>query len=61
MHIAIDQAMGMVVSRLNIAPNAPEGVTTPGGEGRDFSGSINSMPPAYQRPQIQGEIRKHAQ
>lgn len=60
-HIPIDQAMGMVVGRLTIAPNAPQGITTPGGEGRDFSGSINAMPAPYQRPQIQGEIHKHAQ
>ncbi len=60
-HIPIDQAMTAVVGRLNIAPNAPKGITTPGGEGRDFSGSVNAMPAPYQRPQIQGEIQKHAQ
>jgi hypothetical protein len=60
MHIPINQAMGMVVGRFNIAPNAPQGITTPGGEGRDFAGSINAMPAPYQRPQIQGEIQKHA-
>jgi hypothetical protein len=60
-HIPIDQAMTSVVSRLNIEPNAPQGITTPGGEGRNFAGSINSMPAPYQRPQIQGEIQKHAQ
>lgn len=59
-HIPIDQAMDAVVGRLNIAPNAPEGITTPGGEGRDFSGTIKAMPGPYQRPQIQGEIQKHA-
>jgi hypothetical protein len=59
-HIPIDQAMNAVVGRLNIAPNAPQGITTPGGEGRDFSGSINAMPAPYRRPQIQGEIQKHA-
>jgi hypothetical protein len=59
-HIPIDQAMSAVVGRLNIAPNAPQGITTPGGEGRDFSGSINAMPAPYRRPQIQGEIQKHA-
>ena len=61
MHIPINQAMSMVVGRLNVAPNAPQGITTPGGEGRDFSGSVNAMPAPYQRPQIQGEIQKHAQ
>lgn len=60
-HIPIDQAMSAVVGRLNVQPNAPQGITTPGGEGRDFAGSINSMPAPYQRPQIQGEIQKHAQ
>lgn len=61
MHIPIDRAMDAVVSRLNIAPNAPPGITTPGGAGRDFSGSVNAMPPAYRVPQIQGEIQKRAQ
>lgn len=61
MHVPIDRAMDAVVSRLNIRPGAPQGITTPGGEGRDFAGSINSMPAPYQRPQIQGEIRKNAQ
>ncbi len=63
-HIPIDQAMSAVAGQLTIASNAPEGITTPGGEGRDFAGSVNSMPAPYQRPaqpaQIQGEIRKHA-
>ncbi len=66
MHIPIDKAMDAVVSRLVIQPNAPSGIYTPGGEGRDFSQSVNDMPPAYRQgprkiPQIQGEIRKHAQ
>lgn len=60
-HIPIDRAMDTVLSRLNISPDAPTGITTPGGEGRDFAGSVNAMPPAYRKPQIQGEIRKHAQ
>ena len=64
-HVPIDKAMDTVVSRLRIQPNAPSGITTPGGEGRAFAGSINNMPPAYrqapQAPQIQGEIRKRAQ
>ena len=65
-HIPIDQAMTAVVSRLNVAPNAPEGLTTPGGEGLDFSHSLNQMPAPYQQQrkpqaQIQGEIQKHAQ
>jgi hypothetical protein len=61
-HIPIDKAMDTVVSRLNIQPNAPRGIDTPGGEGRAFAGSVNDMPPAYRQiPQIKGEIRKHAQ
>ncbi|HEX4749260.1 MAG TPA: hypothetical protein VH302_06920 [Bryobacteraceae bacterium] len=59
-HIPINQAMSMVAGQLTIAPNAPQGITTPGGEGRNFSGSVNSMPAPYRRPQIQGEIQKHA-
>lgn len=60
-HIPIDSAIPAVVSRLNIKPNAPQGLTTPGGEGLEFSHSLSSMPPAYQGPQIQGEIEKHGQ
>jgi hypothetical protein len=60
-HVPIDRAMDAVLSRLNISPDAPPGITTPGGQGRDFSRSVNAMPPAYRKPQIQGEIRKHAQ
>ncbi len=60
-HIPIDRAMDAVVSRLTIRPDAPPGITTPGGEGHAFSGSVNSMPPSYRGPQIQGEIHKHAQ
>ena len=60
-HIPIDKAMDSIVSRLTIAANAPAGITTPGGEGRDFAGSLNTLPAPYRRPQIQGEIRKNAQ
>jgi hypothetical protein len=66
-HVPIDKAMDTVVSQLRIQPNAPSGITTPGGEGRAFAGSINIMPPAYRQPQpaqvpqIRGEIRKRAQ
>lgn len=60
-HIPITAAMDAVVSRLNIEPGAPQGITTPGGEGRQFAGSVNAMPAPYQRPQIQGEIHKNAQ
>lgn len=60
-HVPINQAMDSVVSRLTIAPNAAVGITTPGGQGRDFSRGLDAMPPQYKRPQIQGEIRKNAQ
>jgi hypothetical protein len=62
-HVPIAQAIDGVVSQLNVRPNAPEGYTVPGGQGRDFAGSLSSMPPAYQAqagPTIQGEIRKNA-
>lgn len=60
-HVPIDQAMDSVVSHLTIAPNAAVGLTTPGGQGRDFSRSVNAMPPQYRQPEIQGVIRKNAQ
>jgi hypothetical protein len=60
-HIPISDAMGVVVARLKIEPNAPVGLATPGGGGRAFSGSVADMPPQYRRPTIKGEIRKNAQ
>jgi hypothetical protein len=60
-HIPISDAMGAVVARLKIEPNATVGLTTPGGGGRTFSGSVTDMPPEYRRPTIRGEIRKNAQ
>jgi hypothetical protein len=60
-HIPIDQAVDSVVSQLKIRPSAPQGLTVPGGQGRDFAGSLSAMPPAYQKPTIRGEIRKNAQ
>ena len=60
-HIPISNAMGAVISRLHLRPDTPSGITTPGGEGRTFSGAINAMPAPYQRPRIQGEIHKSAQ
>ena len=60
-HIPISRAMEAVVPRLKVQPDASAGITTPGGEGRDFAGSVNAMPAPYRRPQIQGEIRKNAQ
>ncbi len=60
-HIPINDAMTAVVSQLRVEPNAPVGLTTPGGGGRPFSRSLSEMPPQYQKPAIQGEIQKHAQ
>ncbi len=63
-HVPIGQAMDLVVSRLNAHPDAPQGLTTPGGIGATFSRGLADMPPAYQHspgPQIQGEIHKNAQ
>ncbi len=62
-HIPIDRAMDAEVSRLNIAPGAPVGIRTPGGDATDASGGTSSKPVgigAGARPQIQGEIRKNA-
>jgi hypothetical protein len=64
MHIPIDSAMTEVLSRLKIDPNAPRGLTTPGGQGLEYSHSLSELPPAY-HPQIpsakiQGEIRTNA-
>lgn len=61
LRIPIDRAMDVIVSRLTIRPDSPPGITTPGGEGRAFAGSVNAIPPAYRGPQIKGEIHKHAQ
>ena len=60
-HIPISDAMSAVVPRLKIQPGAPQGITTPGGGGRQFAGSLADMPPQYQTPTIQGEVEKHAQ
>ncbi len=60
-HVPINDAMSAVVPQLKIEPNAPLGLTTPGGGGRGFAKSLADMPPQYQQPAIQGEIQKHAQ
>jgi hypothetical protein len=61
-HIPINQAVDMIATKLPVRPNSAPGLTVPGGQGRDFSGSLANMPPAYQPPPtIQGEIRKNAQ
>ena len=60
-HVPIDRAIDSVVSRLSIAPSAAAGITTPGGEGRDFAGSLHAMSAPYQpKPAISGEINKPA-
>lgn len=62
--IPIAQAIDTVASQLKIRPASPEGLTVPGGQGRDFAGSVNRMPASYLTPipqqpaMIQGEIRK---
>jgi hypothetical protein len=60
MHIPIESAMTEVLSRLKIDPNAPHGLTTPGGQVLEYSRSVTEIPGAS-RPQIQGEVRKNAQ
>jgi hypothetical protein len=60
-HIPIDRAMDAQVARLNIAPGAPAGIRTPGGDGNGSSGGSTTKPVGTQKPpQIQGEIRKNA-
>jgi hypothetical protein len=62
-HIPIEKAMDVMAAKLN-NPNAPVGLTIPGGQGPVFSHGLADMPPAYQQAHgpavIQGEIRKDA-
>ena len=60
-HIAIDRAMDAVVAHLPTHAGVLPGITTPGGEGRDFAGSVSTMPRSYRGPLIKGEIHKSAQ
>ncbi len=60
MHIPIESAMTEVVGRLKVEPNAPRGLTTPGGQGGEYSHPLNEMH-GNERPEIQGEVRKNAQ
>ena len=60
MHIPIDAAMTEVLTRLKVDPNAPRGLTTPGGQGREYSHTLSETS-GNERPAIQGEIRKNAQ
>lgn len=64
--IPVARAMQAVLPTLKIAPNAPQGRTTPGGAGLQFSQGLDKMPPGYQHPaaeapEIRGEIEKHGQ
>lgn len=60
-HIPIEQAIDQISGKLPVRPDSPPGLTIPGGQGRDFAGSLANLPPGYQPPTIQGEIRKNAQ
>jgi hypothetical protein len=64
MHIPIDKAIDLMAAKLDTNPNAPVGLTTPGGQGPIFSHGLADMPAAYQQSQsqavIQGEIHKNA-
>ncbi len=73
-HIPIDNAMAAVIPQLKVRPDASPGLMVPGGQGRDFAGSLAAMPSAYKSqgtveagqtsskepPVIRGEIRKNA-
>lgn len=73
-HVPIDAAMAAVVPQLKVRPDAGRGLTVPGGQGRDFAGSLDAMPAEYKSQGtttagqttskepavIRGEIRKHA-
>jgi hypothetical protein len=56
-HVPIEAAIDEVVAKINTKPGAPQGITTPGGQGRAFSQGLAEMPAAYQRPVIQGVIQ----
>jgi hypothetical protein len=60
MHIPIEAAMTEILPRLKVDPNAPKGLTTPGGQGIEYSHELNETR-GNERPMIQGEIRKNAQ
>jgi len=63
-HIPLDRALEAEMSRLPVAPGAPKGIQTPGGDASDSSGGTSSKSVGIgtqPRPQIQGEIRKNAQ
>jgi len=59
-HIPIEQAMAATLTRLKIDPNAPKGLTTPGGQGREYSHPL-APEKGNERPQIEGEVRKNVQ
>ena len=47
-HIPISEALEQVASKLPTRPDAAPGLTVPGGQGRDFAGSLSGMPAPYQ-------------
>jgi hypothetical protein len=61
MHIPIESAMSEVLTRLKVDPNAPHGLTTPGGQGREYSHALHETPGGNVHPQIEGAIQKNAQ
>lgn len=60
-YIPIEQAITQIAGKLPVRPDAPPGLTVPGGQGRAFAGSLADMPAGYRPPTIQGEIHKNAQ
>jgi hypothetical protein len=60
MHIPIESAMTEVLKHLKVDSNAPRGLTTPGGQGREYSHALHEAS-GNERPQIQGEVHKNAQ
>ncbi len=61
LRMPIGRAMDAVIPRLQVRPNAPPGITTPGGLDRRFAGSLDEMPNTQHGIAIEGEIQKHAQ
>ncbi|MGC2658424.1 MAG: hypothetical protein WA324_10755 [Bryobacteraceae bacterium] len=65
-HIPITKAMDDVLPTLTIEPNAPAGLITTPGQGREFAGSVRDFPPGLKEPPqpetgLKGEVEKHAQ
>lgn len=60
LRIPINRAIGAVIPSLKIRPGAPQGLTTPGGEGRYSTGAENADRAPY-RIEIKGGTQKNAQ